>query len=199
MTLDFRNAPVKRFLEDLASDSPFPGGGAAAALTASAGAALVEMTARLNDVRARKASPTLKASKTVAAALKARRRFETLMRLDAEAYGAFLKTMKAGKASARYQAALKKSAAVPFEIGVLSLATLKAARRETPRTSRWLASDLAEAGILLEAAVRSARLNVEANLSGVSDPGFAARARRKLDAMEKEAKRLAAALSGSGR
>jgi hypothetical protein len=57
---DFRNTKLSKFLDALASDAPTPGGGAGAALSGATGAALGEMTARINAKRAKKKTKTLR-------------------------------------------------------------------------------------------------------------------------------------------
>ena len=57
---------------------------------------------------------------------------------------------------------------------------------EIERTSQWLASDLAEAGILLEASFHSARLNVEINMRSMQDTAFLSKVKAALSALEKK-------------
>ena len=156
---DYRSGSVARFLDELGSSSVSPGGGSAAALCAALGLALAEMVARINDKRAKK--------KETAEAKKLRKRLEWLTTLDAKTFKAMSKFFKEDRKSLKFQNALRVCAKVPLEICELSLKGLRLARREENRTSRWLASDLAESGVLLEAAFYSARLNVNINLRGM--------------------------------
>lgn len=168
---------LKKFLEELGSSAASPGGGAAAALTGATGAALVEMVTRIN-ARRRRISPDLRI-------VSLRRRLNKLMTLDARAYSRLSSFPKENRKESRYQAVLVKAAGVPFETGRLCVAAFTLAKRQKPFTSRWLMSDLVEAGILLKAAFKSAQLNVEINLPLI-------RNRRLLSRFRRDLKRLAA-------
>ena len=161
---DYSKLAVGHFLRELGSASPAPGGGAAAALTASLGAALLEMVARLN--------------KDGAAAKKAegiKNRLASLMVLDAKAFEKIytLYKKKTSCCAPRYQTALKNAAATPEEICLLSAQGVKLALSQNNKTSAWLISDLKEAAILFKASFESARLNVNVNLKGFHDTASA--------------------------
>ena len=173
--MDFENQKLKDFLADLGSKKPTPGGGAASALTGSSGAALVEMVARLNDAR------TKKNSGTADLALGLRKKLQGLIRKDARAFEKVRTAYKTrDNKQAKWQSALKGAARSPLEICESCRAAAALARREAPRTSRWLESDRREALILLRAAFESARLNVEINLKGIDDKAFVRSCKRRL-------------------
>lgn len=162
-----------------------PGGGSAAAITAALGTALLEMTAGINQKKAfnRQFARHLKKIKKI------RLELLTLAAEDAKAFLNFLKVRKKDKKSRVYQNALKKSARVPLKICALSCEALRAAQREIPRTGRWLASDLAEAAILLEAAFRAGRWNAEINLKSIQDRRCAEKGEACLAKLEKDCSR----------
>ncbi len=166
---------LNQFLEVLGSKKGAPGGGAAAALTGATGAALVEMTARLNDAREKKSN----GSASKAAAL--RRVFQKLIDQDAKAFLGIQKIYKIRKEKpATWQSALKKGAAVPMQICENCVKASFLAHAEKNRTSRWLESDRKEALILLQAAFDSAELNVEVNLNEITDSAFCVNTRKKI-------------------
>lgn len=169
---------LDRFLADLGSEKGAPGGGAAAALTGSAAAALVEMTARLNDKRLKNSS----GAASRAAVL--RKSLRGLIEKDARAFKQIQKIYKIRKAKpAAWQNALKGGARPPLAICEACAAAADLARKEKNRTSLWLESDRREALILLSAAFRSAVLNVEVNLKHIEDRRFNEAARLKLRAL----------------
>jgi len=157
---DFGRHTLADFSKTLGSVSSEPGGGAAAALVAATGMALLEMTARINDRRAKKqgmlATSAVKRVKVIEGY---RRRLIKLMALDAKAFAEISKRRRHPKSSRYFQQALKVAAEVPMEIGEIALKGMALSAAERSRTSRWLASDLAEAGLFLQASLRAARLN----------------------------------------
>jgi methenyltetrahydrofolate cyclohydrolase len=163
------------FLADLGSSRGAPGGGAAAALVGAAGAALVEMTSRLNDKRLKNSS----GSAAKASVLRAR-----LFKLITEDASAFKKIQalwpKRKEKPSDWQAALKNGAAVPMRICQASWEGSRLADAEKSRTGRWLESDRKEARILFRAAFDSAKLNVEINLKEMTDASFKKRVRREM-------------------
>ena len=163
------------FLKELGSKKGAPGGGAAAALTGAAGAALIEMVARLNDSRQGAAS------KTVSRAAAARNRLLGLMTKDARAFGRIQKFYKLRHAKkAAWQKALKSGASVPLQMAEICAGAMALVRTEKSRTSRWLESDRREAAILLRAAFEAANLNVEVNLKEITKDGDVAWIRGKI-------------------
>lgn len=179
---EFTKTNLKQFLDELGSPAVSPGGGSAAALTAAVGIALVEMVTAINDRRAGVKSAGLRAAK------KLRRKTTGLITKDALAFGLISKYFKEGKKNPRYQAALKKGARVPMEICEASVQGAALGRKQAQRTSHWLASDLAEAKILLKAAFHAGRLNVEINLKDLKDHPFVRRARNRMNRLAGEMK-----------
>ena len=169
----YAKATVAQYLNELGSQSSAPGGGSGAALTAATGAALVEMVVGINKQSTEKIK-------------KIRRKLEGLMTEDAQAFQKISKFFKTKKKGVAYQKALENGAHVPMEICGLCGEAVKLGSLEIGRTSRWLASDLAESGILLEAAFRSARLNVEINLRFMENQTFVQKARRRLEEIERQ-------------
>ncbi len=193
---DLRKAPVATFLDALASAAPAPGGGSAAALVAALGLGLLEMTARINDRRARRKGARPGPASRIAAVKKLRLRAERLVTIDARTFLGLSPSFRKPRDSRVFQEALRRSARPPFEIASIALAGLGAARRERPRTSRWIASDLAESAMLLLAAFRAARLNVEVNLRDLSDRARARGRARALDRDERRARAIEREVSG---
>ena len=181
MAKKFEDMKLKDFLSALGSKNGAPGGGAAAALTGACGAGLVEMVSRLNDSRKGTVSPAAARLSGV------RKKLQALISKDAQAFGrihALYKVRQEKKAA--WQSALKAGAKPPLEIGGLCIEAARLSKNEKPRTSAWLQSDLREALILLEAAYRGAKLNVEINLKEINDAAFLKPTRRKLDEWKKQ-------------
>jgi len=187
------NRSLRGFLDELGSAAPAPGGGAAAALVASTGTALLEMVGRLNDARLRKKDPKAdhKIAKERIMLFKANRlRFLKLIQIDAAAFKTVSAAYKKGKEHPSFQPALKKGYSSPMEICELAVKMMAAGLLEKERTSKWLYSDLAEAGILLDAAYQSARYNVEINLKDLEDRELAGRILGRLDMLRGQSAKL---------
>lgn len=174
---------VDSFLNDLGSESPSPGGGSAAALTAALGTALAEMVARLD---ARRLGRSESSVKRIAQLKRCRLALQSLVLRDARTFRRCSKAFKSDKHSVRYQTALWQCAQSPFEICEYCVRALSLAEAEIPRVGRWLSSDLAEAGVLLESAFAAARLNVGTNLRGLTDTKTRRRWNKRLDALQRK-------------
>jgi formiminotetrahydrofolate cyclodeaminase len=177
--MNFSKNTLSQFLEKLGSSSMTPGGGAAAAVTGALGAALVEMVIAINDKRAGVVSSEEK--KSIRAL---RLRLLMLATLDARAFDRLSKHFKQPKESPIFQKAAKEASGTPLEICELCSKAMKIAAGQKNRTSRWLASDLREAQVLLRAAFDSGRLNVEINLQSLTDRKWARKTGRFLDHLE---------------
>ena len=164
--------PLQQFLGALASGSPAPGGGAAAALSVTLGASLCAMAARLSvqpSWAARRPSPlTTEAERLRAAAA-------SLMQADAEAYGRVISALRspagddpAGRERA-IAAALSDAADVPMQIIALGAEVTRLAARLAADGNPALRGDASTAALLAEAGARSAAVLVRINLAGVPD------------------------------
>jgi glutamate formiminotransferase/formiminotetrahydrofolate cyclodeaminase len=183
------------FLDALASDSPTPGGGTAAAIAGAAGAALVAMVARLTI--GKKAYQAVQESMEgiVGQAEEARAAFERLAERDARAFDAVIAAFRLPKEteeqkSARAEAiddALSGAAEVPLEVARRAVAMMAAAVVVTEAGNASAASDGVTAAHLLAAAVEGALANVEINLSGMKASERAAAIRREVEPLRRAA------------
>ena len=196
--LNFSKYTISAFLKELGSSAPYPGGGSGAGLAGSVGLALIEMVTRINAKRDPKNSAILKkqSQNKISTITSLRLKMERLITLDAKAFMRVSKYFKTKKESAAYQHALKVGAYVPLEICEVSAQALQIGILEKNRTSRWLASDLAEAGILLKASLDSARLNVEVNLKNISDKNFCSKVTTRLNVLDKKTAKFKSELMG---
>lgn len=152
---------MEEYTRVLASKTPVPGGGAAAALTAALGAALLSMVANYSlgktgsRVKERKIKDCLKASEQL------RKRFLALVDLDAKAYLNVVKTRKA--APAQRIAARRKAREVPLEVCKLCYKAVQMSPALVRYGNPHLISDVKAALELLLAAFNAARVNAEVN------------------------------------
>ncbi|MGH2453984.1 MAG: cyclodeaminase/cyclohydrolase family protein [bacterium] len=175
---------LARFLDDLASSAPTPGGGSAAALSAAAGAALVAMVARLSE---KQAGETAARVRDRADAL--RERLAAMIDRDARAFEAVMAAYRLPRATdeekaARREAiqeALTGAVDVPMQVSALALAVLQAAAELAERANPNAVSDLGVAAALTESGAEGARLNVLINTTAMTDAAVAERARGEAD------------------
>ena len=88
---------VKGFIQELASDSPAPGGGSVAALCGSLGAALSAMVAQLTVGREKYKDSQVIMEKTLNEANDLKTRFLDLMEKDTESFNLFMQARKLPK------------------------------------------------------------------------------------------------------
>jgi formiminotetrahydrofolate cyclodeaminase len=197
----FRAMTLDSFIEVLGSATPSPGGGAASAVAAACGAALVAMVASLSVDRPRYAAYAAGHARHGAAGRQLASAMLALADDDADAYAAFAAALKlprdTDEEKAARTAAIRATARVAAEA---PLATLEACR-DIVRASEALAgrsnlnaaSDLAVASRLVEAAAHGAAENVLVNLPSLADPALADAMRGRVEGLLAEIEDLAEA------
>ena len=185
---DLSQLKVSEYLRELGSASPSPGGGSAAALAACLGTALVSMVIGINNKRDIKRNPSAKADLE-----KKQRNIDKLHQMllscitrDAEVFARLSASSEKKLESAENQKLLKECAAVPLDIAERAAEAVDLCLHEKDRTSNWLVSDLQEAAVLLQAAFKSARFNVEVNLRSIKDADYVDQVKTDLTAMHEE-------------
>ncbi|MGY1639013.1 cyclodeaminase/cyclohydrolase family protein [Geodermatophilus sp. SYSU D00742] len=172
-----RSDTVETFLAQLAARVPAPGGGATAALHAAQAAALVAMVARYSD-SARYADSADEIAAITATADRLRQDAVGLAEDDAAAFTAVTEAYRlpkgtAEEATARSEAiaqALVGAARVPAVVIAVAEHVLGLAERLLPIGNPNVVSDVAAAAEAARAAATTARVNVEVNLGGITDP-----------------------------
>lgn len=197
----FRDLTVAQFVQQLASGEPVPGGGAAAAIAGSLGAALVAMVANLSVGRPRYAEHTALHERAIAAADELVDRLLALADEDAEAfagYGAALKMPrdtddeKAARSTAIHAAALSATLS-PLKTVEASLEIVTLAEALAGRSNRNASSDLEVAALMSVAACRAAAANVAINLPSLGDEARAAELGARTELLAESVENLAAA------
>ncbi|MGY1642732.1 cyclodeaminase/cyclohydrolase family protein [Geodermatophilus sp. SYSU D00703] len=172
-----RTDTIETFLAQLAARVPAPGGGATAALHAAQAAALVAMVARYSD-SAKYADSAEEIATITATADRLRQNALGLAEEDAAAFTAVTEAYRLPKgtedeAAARSAAiarALVGAAHVPAIVIAVAEQVLGLAERLLPIGNRNVVSDVAAAAEAARAAATTARVNVEVNLGGITDP-----------------------------
>ncbi|GAA4616887.1 cyclodeaminase/cyclohydrolase family protein [Saccharopolyspora hordei] len=169
-----RKDSLETFLGSLAARLPAPGGGASAALHAAQAAALTGMVARYSEQDAEHAA-TVTAVRDTADEL--RERALALAEDDAAAFGAVSDAYRLPRSTDEEKAARSRAIAaalvgagrVPAEVVAVAGEVVALAEQLLPVGNRTVLSDVAAAADAARAAATTARVNVEVNLTGITD------------------------------
>jgi formiminotetrahydrofolate cyclodeaminase len=199
-----RDETIGTFLGKLAARTSVPGGGATAALHAAQAAALLGMTARYSD-SPHDAEHAATIAMIIAEADRLRDASADLIAIDGEAFRAVAEAyrlpkdtdeQRAGRASA-IAAAMVTASSPPAELIGIGTRLIELAELLQPIVNGTVAGDVNAAVQAVRAAIVTSQVNVEANLSGVTDPGARERLVAVLavvDGLERRAGRLTAAI-----
>ncbi len=173
---------VNDFLNELASNSPAPGGGSVAALLGALGAALTSMVCNLTIGKKKYLEVTEEISDVLKASEELRRIFIELIDKDTEAFNKVMgayglpKDTDSQKQVRRdaVEQATKQAAIVPMEVMSDCARMLELTKVVAQKGNQNSISDAGVAALMLRAASESAALNVWINLSSISDRDFSA-------------------------
>ncbi len=168
---------LETYLEALASDTPTPGGGSAAALVGAFAAALVAMVGRITRKNPAFAERSEELEKLVSHADRLRAEFVAARGDDETAYGRVVAAMALPKTDVRERAertaalqeALAGAARAPLHVARIALATLRLSDDVGAFGNANLASDVTAAAAFARAALRTAAANVRANHAYLRD------------------------------
>ncbi len=197
---DFSKETLAEFIEQLASDAPTPGGGTAAAVAGSMGAALAAMVAALTLTREKFAASHDAVRPIAQAAAAARREFLDLAREDSIAYELVVAARRLPRETDAQKAARdealslanRRATEVPMRTAKVAARMLSLLPELVEKGNPNAASDAGTAALLLEAAAEGALLNVGTNLSGNPDGAFVAEMRKDTARIQADAQRLRA-------
>lgn len=184
-----KDQPIQFFLDELASKSPTPGGGSAAAIMGAMGAALVSMVCNLTVGKKnyQAVEGEMRAMLEQAEAL--RTRLTDLMHADIEAfnqvmgaYGLPKETEAQQQVRSRaIQDALKTATEVPLECARACAEIVSLSKTAAELGNRNVVSDAGAAVAAGYAALRCSALNVYVNVGSIKDEAFVASCLAELD------------------
>ena len=191
---------VDRFLDEVSTDSPAPGGGSVAALAGSLAAALAAMVANLTVGKKGYEAAWEELASLAERAQAIKSQLARAVDEDAEAFRAVMAAMRLPKSApeeqrARDQAiedASKDAARVPLGTARLCLDALNLALEASTKGNVNSASDAGVAAIMARAGVDGAGLNVLINLGSVKDEAFKAGCRQEVARLTASAASLTA-------
>ncbi|HDO19205.1 MAG TPA: methenyltetrahydrofolate cyclohydrolase [Thermoplasmatales archaeon] len=171
---------IKEFLEELASDSPAPGGGSVAALSGALAAALSSMVCNLTIGKEKYADVEDEMEDVLERCNNVMKRLIEIIDEDTEAFNMVMEAFKLPKGTdeekmirkERIQESLKKASLVPLETARLCVEIMELARVVTEKGNKNSITDAAVSAILAKAGLESAILNVKINLKSINDERF---------------------------
>jgi methenyltetrahydrofolate cyclohydrolase len=178
---------VAQFLDELASNSPAPGGGSVAALAGASGAALASMVCNLTVGKKKYADVQAEMLTVLQKSEELRREFTELIDKDTQAFNEVMAAFARPKATEEEQTArtkaiqdaTKSATLVPLRVMQLCQQALQHARTVAQKGNKNSASDAGVAALMLQASCAGAGLNVRINLSGLKDDEFVDRTSRQ--------------------
>jgi formiminotetrahydrofolate cyclodeaminase len=183
-----KDKTIQQFLDELASKSPTPGGGSAAAIMGAMGAALVSMVCNLTIGKKNYEAVEAEMNGILAQAEDLRAQLMDMVRADVEvfnkvmgAYGLPKETdeQKAAR-SQQIQLALREATDVPIECAKACAEVIRLSKIVAEKGNRNVVSDAGVAVVAGYAALKSAALNVYVNVGSIKDEKFVS---SRLDAL----------------
>jgi len=168
---------VSNFLEELASNSPTPGGGSVAALAGALGAALISMVGNLTVGKKKYEDVEEDIKKIISSSEKLRYELSQLIEEDVKVFNNFMATYKMPKETEdekkirteKIQEALIEAAKVPLKTTYKCLDIMILSQEVAEKGNVNVISDAGVAVLMAEAALKSAILNVKINLRMIKD------------------------------
>jgi formiminotetrahydrofolate cyclodeaminase len=178
-------------LDAFASNDPVPGGGSASALAGAIGVSLLIMVADMNKTRTGAPEETADLADAASRLRPRREELEELIDRDSEAYSAVVaaykmaKTTEAEKQSRReaIQAAMTEATEVPLETMRVCQQALSGAVVVARAGNPNAKSDVGVGIEFLLTGLRGGRMNVDINLTSLSDTAFVTRVTTERDVL----------------
>jgi formiminotetrahydrofolate cyclodeaminase len=172
--------PVSKFLNELASNTPAPGGGSVAALAGAVGAALASMVCNLTIGKKKYAEVQDEMKTVLEQTEQLRKELTGLIDKDTEAFNAVMAAFGLPKGTEQEQAArssaiqeaTKAATLIPLSVMRACEKGLRHARTVAQKGNKNSASDAGVAALMLQAGCAGAALNVRINLGGLNDATF---------------------------
>jgi glutamate formiminotransferase/formiminotetrahydrofolate cyclodeaminase len=164
-------------MDELASNSPTPGGGSAAALAGALGAALISMVGNLTVGKKKYEDVEEDINKIISSSEKLRHELSQLIEEDVKVFNNFMATYKMPKETEdektiraeKIQESLIKAAKVPLKTAYKCLDIMILSQEIAEKGNINVISDAGVAVLMAEAALESAILNVKINLRMIKD------------------------------
>lgn len=186
------------FADELASNSPAPGGGSIAALSGALAAGLTSMVCRLTLGKKKYADVQDEIESILVRSEDVRARFTQLIDRDTDAFNAVMKAYGMPKESdeeksaraAAVEASMKDAVRMPLDVMRCARELSELTARAEEIGNRNSVTDAGVAALMLQAACRGAAFNVKINLGSIADQEFVRETSRTLAEIEASTLRL---------
>ena len=185
---------IKEFLAKTASNSPVPGGGSIAALSAAIAASLSEMVAHLTIGKKGYEALEEEMQEIAKDAFQYRERLIRYIDKDSNAYNDVMAAFKLPKGTEQernnregaIQEALINATLVPLDVARDAFKIIELAGKVVKQGNKNAVTDAAVAVMMARTAVLSALYNVKINLASIKDTNFVEEIREEIKHMESE-------------
>jgi formiminotetrahydrofolate cyclodeaminase len=190
------NMRLEAFLDELASESPAPGGGSVAALAGALGAALSSMVCNLTIGKESYEGVQTELKASLKQSEQLRRQLTDLIDKDTEAFKKVMATIKMPKETdaqkeqrrQALQQAYKDASCVPLQTAGLCDRVLDVALVVAEKGNKHSITDAAAAALLAQAGVDTALLNVIINLGSLKDTAFVQKTASEVEVLRQKTK-----------
>jgi len=187
---------VRDFLDETASNSPVPGGGSIAALSAAFSAALTQMVANLTNGKKGYEEVQEEVKLVSEKANKMKNIFIEYIDKDSEAFTEVMNSFKLSKGTPKeiesrkvsIQEATKKAALIPLNVARVAYQMMDITKIVVEKGNKNAITDAAVATMLARTAILSALYNVKINLSSIKDRAFVEKVTQEVNKLEKDVK-----------
>jgi len=184
---------IHKFLDELASSSPAPGGGSVAALSGALGSALSSMVANLTVGKEKYSNFQDEIIKALKKSEKLRKKLIELVDEDTNAFNDVIKAFKMPKEteaqkkkrSDAIQKGYKKAAKIPLDTAKTCYEVLSVAKTVAKVGNKNSITDAAVSALMARAGVEGANLNVRINLGSIKDENFVEKITSEIQVLEK--------------
>jgi len=168
---------ISNFIDELASNSPTPGGGSVAALAGALGVALVSMVGNLTIGKKKYEDVEEDIKRVISSSEKLRYELSQLTEEDVKAFNNFMATYKLPKETEdekkvrveKIQESLIEAAKVPLKVAYKCLDIFSLSKEVAEKGNINVVSDAGVAVLMADAALESALINVKINLRMIKD------------------------------
>lgn len=193
-----KDLSIKDFIYETASDSPAPGGGSIAALSAASAAALIEMVANLTIGKKgyEEVEEEMKELKGVASEYK--EKFVKYIDEDSDSFNKIMDAFKMPKNTEEekkartkvIQEGFKGAATVPLNVAKDAFELLDLAKKIIEKGNKNAVTDGAVAAMSARTAVHSALYNVKINLGSIKDEEFVNNTKKEIEKLESNVNKI---------